>query len=230
MSRASPAPASPETSELILEAAGRIFARKGFRSTTVRQITQAAGVNVAAVNYHFHDKKELYTRVLKRAHQAADRTAAADLADHPQKRLRAFIHGFVEYLFDPRRPDWQGRLLAREIAEPSPALDRLAAESVRPVKEQLCAIVRELLGPGSTDLQVQRSALSVIGQCLHYVHCREMIKRLFPNQPEKARDAGALADHIFHFSLAGITALRRQIKAETKRHRYFSKHSRPSIS
>jgi AcrR family transcriptional regulator len=205
-----------ETRELILEAAGRIFAQQGFRATTVRQITREAGVNLAAVNYHFHDKRELYVRVLQRAHQAAARTAAADGAGDPAKRLHAFIAGFLDYLFDPQRPEWQGRLIAREMAEPSPALDRLVAESVLPVKERLSGIVGELLGPGASEAQRRRASFSVLGQCLYYMHCRELIKRLFPMEMDEREDIGALTEHVFHFSLAGIAALRKQSEAAAK--------------
>src|SRR5271170_2875404 len=113
-----PNSSSVDTRELILNAAGRIFAENGFHATTVRQITREAGVNLAAVNYHFHDKQELYFSALKSAYQAAARTAAADTAGSPEKRLRAFVHGFLGYLLDPKRPAWQGRLIAREMAEP----------------------------------------------------------------------------------------------------------------
>src|SRR5471032_3336158 len=102
---------APETRELILDAAARIFARNGFRATTVRQITREAGVNLAAVNYHFHDKHELYVSVLKRAHQSAANTADADHAGPPRQQLRIFIHNFLAYLLDPKRPKWQGRLI-----------------------------------------------------------------------------------------------------------------------
>jgi AcrR family transcriptional regulator len=180
----------------------------------VRQITHEAGVNIAAINYHFHDKQELYVRVLQQAHQAAARTADADLPGTPQKRLHAFIHAFLDYLFDPKRPEWQGRLIAREMAEPSPALDRLVAESILPVKKRLSRIVRDLLGPGVTESQMRKVAFSILGQCLFYVHCREMTKRLFPEEPRETRDVGALANHVFHFSIGGIATLRRQIKSK----------------
>src|SRR5258705_8518020 len=51
------------TREKILSAAGEVFAEQGFEGATIRAITERAGVNVAAVNYHFRDKAELFTRV-----------------------------------------------------------------------------------------------------------------------------------------------------------------------
>jgi hypothetical protein len=54
---------------------------------------------------------------------------------------------------------------------------------------------------------------SVIGQCLFYVHGREMILRLFPEQRRAPQDIGALAGHIFRFSQAGLAAMRRETTA-----------------
>jgi AcrR family transcriptional regulator len=197
-----------ETRELILTTAGRIFAENGFHATTVRQITREAGVNLAAVNYHFRDKNELYVSVLKRAHQAAARTASADLAGPPEKRLHAFIQMFLGYLLDPKRPAWQGSLIAREMAQPTPALDRLVAESIQPVKRRISGIVKELLGPGVSKAELNLACFSIIGQCLYYVHCREMITRLFPEERRVLRDVETLTSHIFKFSLAGLHASR----------------------
>ena len=64
--------AAPEVSEertrdKILSAAGEVFAEQGFEGATIRAITERAGVNVAAVNYHFRDKAELYTRIWLRS-------------------------------------------------------------------------------------------------------------------------------------------------------------------
>ena len=54
------------TSERILDAAEKLFARRGFYGVSVRDITQDAGVDVALVNYHFGSKQELLDRVLTR--------------------------------------------------------------------------------------------------------------------------------------------------------------------
>jgi AcrR family transcriptional regulator len=212
-----------DTCELILNAAGRIFAENGFHATTVRQITKEAGVNLAAVNYHFHDKQELYVSVLKRAYQAAAKTAEADRADTPQEQLRIFIRNFLAHLLDPKRPEWQGVLIAREMAQPTKALDRLATESIQPVKQRLVGIVTELLGPGVPETRVNLSSASIIGQCLHYVHCREMISRLFPKAASLPRDIETLTEHIYEFSMGGLTAIKGHSKTAAK-HRRLKPH------
>ena len=52
------------TRERIADAAGEIFAERGFDGTTVRDICQRAGANIAAVNYYFGDKQRLYLEAL----------------------------------------------------------------------------------------------------------------------------------------------------------------------
>ena len=139
------------TRERIVAAAGEVFAEHGFRAATVRQITERAGVNLAAVNYHFRDKAELYAQVLQQAHGAATRlgqlTAAARAGLSPAERLRLYVGTFLHYLLDPDRPAWHVRVRARELADPTPALDRLVDEGIRPMSAALCDILRDLTGP-----------------------------------------------------------------------------------
>ena len=54
------------TKNKILDAAENLFADKGFNGTSLREITGVAGVNLAAVNYHFGSKKELIKAVMSR--------------------------------------------------------------------------------------------------------------------------------------------------------------------
>lgn len=57
---------NPETRERLLDAAERLFLERGFQQTSTRDITEAAGANLAAVNYHFHSKQELMVAVAER--------------------------------------------------------------------------------------------------------------------------------------------------------------------
>src|ERR1700688_2252340 len=129
--------AAPEVSEektrhKILAAAGEVFAEQGFEGATIRAITERAGVNVAAVNYHFRDKAELYTRVVLDAcsARAAWRDVIAEAPDSPEERLRSLILHFLEYLLDPDRAAWKRLLMAPEIGNPTQALDGLVNENI----------------------------------------------------------------------------------------------------
>ncbi len=208
-----PSPISPntETRQRLLEAAGEVFAMKGFRDATIREICRRARANLAAVNYHFGDKERLYLEVLVSAYTRAREQYplfSSDFEDiSPALRLSAFIHDLMFSLLDEGMPAWYSKLMAREMIEPTTALDTLVEKMLRPMAERLRAIVRELLGAGVTDDQVRYCQLSIVSQCLHYRHARPLLQRLFPQQKYEPADIQALVDHITRFSLVALKGL-----------------------
>jgi AcrR family transcriptional regulator len=205
--------ASPdETRRQLLEAAGEVFAEAGFRDATVREICRRAGANIAAINYHFGDKETLYTEVLRYSHGKALEKyppllgIAADAP--PGEKLRAFVHSMLRRIFDKGPTAWHGKLMSREMIEPTSALDSLVEERIRPMSDQLWKIVSEILGRPMNDERVRLCAFSVVSQCVFYHHCRPVVARLIPNQlPQDAESIEHLADHITNFSLAAMKHL-----------------------
>jgi len=196
-----------ETRRQLLEAAGEVFAEFGFRDATVREICRRAGANVAAINYHFGDKETLYIEVLRYAHGKALEKypplldVAADAP--PEKKLRAFVQSLLLRIFDKGPTAWHGKIMLREMIEPSAALDSLVEERMRPMAGQLWQIVAEILDRPPNDERVRHCAFSVVSQCVFYHHCRPVVSRLFPKQgPLDAVGIERLADHITNFSLA----------------------------
>src|SRR5262249_41413686 len=122
-----------ETRQRLLEAAGEVFAEHGFRDATIREICEKAKANMAAVHYHFGDKKEIYGAVFDYARTCAvaqfnDLTSPGTPVE---ERLRAFVRAVLKRFFDEGRPAWLGKLVAREMIEPTKALDALANGHVR---------------------------------------------------------------------------------------------------
>lgn len=200
-----------------MEAAGAVFAKRGFRAATVREICRRAGVNVAAVNYHFRDKEHLYATVLQNAHRYAvekhppDGGLPADAP--PEARLEGYVRSFLWRLTDQGRPAWHGLLLIRELSEPTAALDALVDESVRPQFALLHSIVRELLGPKVGHQQMLLCASSIVGQCVHFHLARPILTRLNPGLSFDAQTIENIARHIVRFSRAGIRCLREEAEA-----------------
>ncbi len=203
---------APGTRARLLEAAGEIFAAQGFRAATVRDICDRAGANVAAVHYHFRDKGQLYAEVLQHAHGCALQRfpmhAEEGAEVSAERRLFLFVRAFLQRIFDAGQPAWFGKLIAREMIEPTPALDALVQSNIRPQCVLLMDIVRELLGPAASDERVRWSAGSVVGQCVFYHHSRPVVARLFPEQHYAPEDIERLAEHIAGFSAGALGALR----------------------
>jgi AcrR family transcriptional regulator len=191
--------AAVETRRRILDAAGEVFAEKGFRDATVREIVARAEANLAAVNYHFRDKEGLYAEVLQREMLAVHaKHPIEDVDGPPERRLRAFVGGLLRRVTD--RESRVGRLMAREMIEPTAALDGLAERVIRPIYERLLGIVREIRG--MSKARAELAAKSVLGQILFYKHCAPVIERIDGRLPRLEE----LAEHITRFSLGGIRA------------------------
>src|SRR5262245_23644582 len=129
-----------KTRERILEAAGELFAERGFEGTTVRDICQAAGANVAAVNYYFRDKERLYTEAVVRAHRwRLDQAELPtwDAGTPPREKLADFIHTFFRRVLGGPDDTWRTKLVMREIMQPSAACAEVAQSNIRPQFEIL---------------------------------------------------------------------------------------------
>jgi len=200
---------SAETRRRLLEAAVEVFAEEGFRKATLHEIARRADANIASTGYHFGNKEGLYAAVFEYAErQTANSHPPAQNDDGlPEERLRRHVTSFLSRLLDPNRPAWFARLLAREMIDPTPALDRLVRNRMRANHQQLSAILRDLLGEDATDEAVRLCALSVIAQCTFYRNSAPIISRLYPDLVP-TEEIEHLADHVTRFSLAAIRGLR----------------------
>jgi len=200
--------AQAKTRQQLLEAAGEVFAEVGFRNATVREICQRAGANIAAVNYHFGDKEALYTEVLRHSQERAIKKYPPSLNVPPnapsEERLKAFIHSFLLRIFDEGPIAWHGKLMAREMIDPTAALEKVIEDKLRPLAEDLKNIISQLLDSPPEDERVRLCGCSVVSQCVFYHHCRPVVHHLFPEQRFDAPGIQQLADHITRFSLAAI--------------------------
>ncbi len=197
-----------ETQQRLLEAAGEIFATRGFRAATVREICQRAGANIAAVNYHFGDKEGLYFAVLKSCSEAALKKYPPTLGLKPtatgEERLLAFVRSLLLRIFDEGRPSWHSKLIAHEMAEPTKALAALIDKVYAPALKQLEMIVRDLASRPASVAVVRQCLFSILGQCLYFQNSRPAIQHIHPEQGFAPADLERLAKHITQFSLAGI--------------------------
>jgi AcrR family transcriptional regulator len=204
----------------LIEAAGEVFAEHGYHAATIREITRRAGVNVAAVNYYFRDKEELYSATLMHAHRSACALTAEDAAHlSPEERIHHFVCALLTRFLDPRRPRWHGQLMAREMANPTPMLQHLIDEVFRPKCAWLKDAIRELAGPRLDDEHLGYFAASVIGQCLFYRQNRPVIQALMPDLLGRDDLIDRLSRHITDFTLAAIRNLPARGKATTHHER-----------
>jgi hypothetical protein len=102
-----------------------------------------------------------------------------------------------------------------EVTDPTPALDLIVEEAIRPRLEYLASVVAELLDCPVSDERVMMCVASVQSQCLLALR-NAAADRLYPRLKLTPPTIHELADHIAEFSLAGILSVRRNRRAREK--------------
>jgi len=191
----------------VLEAAGEVFAEKGFKAATVREICSLADVNLASVNYYFGDKEQLYLEAVKLAHPG--RLDEGELA-WPEgmsltDKLRMFLQGFIERLAKESESSWKVRLFRREIIEPTPFCRETLKEYFLNRFSVLEKIAEEILPATTPAWQRRQICFSIVGQCVYFKAARNVISMVIGDDEHEAHyTAEALTEHVIRFSLAAL--------------------------
>lgn len=199
-----------ETRDRLLAVATPLFATRGLKKVTVREICRAAAANVAAVNYHFGDKLGLYREVLQLAIDSMRATCEAGRragdGQPTAERLRRFVRVYMTRVLLDSDQSVTHKLIARELSDPTAAFDDLVEQGMRPRIEYLSVLVADLLGCDLHDPRVLRSVASIQAQTIFYFP-NPVLARLGLKPRLTAHDVNTLVDHITMFSVAGIRAL-----------------------
>ncbi len=151
---------STNTRKAILDAAEKLFAEVGVEAASIRQITAAAGVNLAAVNYHFQSKDHLALEVVARRLQPLnqERLALLDAVEAEaaargevaslEAVLEAFIRPSVEdKVSGERREEAFICLMSRCFQEPKPEIQAFVSRQFSEIIRRFdAAILRAVPG------------------------------------------------------------------------------------
>lgn len=206
--------AAGTTRKRILDAAERLFADRGFLETSVRDITAEAGVNLAAINYHFGGKDALYgevivrrLRLLRTRRLEAIRGALRPAAGRP--KLEDLLRAFGEAVLEPTS-DWgEGRvvvqLLTRELAEGRMPPGVCDVELMQPVESALMKGLR-ILEPRLTARAARMAVHALTAQLFHLVHVAR-IQGSLHERTVHGLPFNETLEHLVRFSAAGIRGL-----------------------
>lgn len=194
----------------ILDAAEVLFSERGYAGTVVRDITCAAGVNVASVNYHFQGKRNLYLEVFRRRIPALREGRLRAIRGQPaggepqtlEELVRSFVEHFIRDLYFSRTSTHFMNLVFREVSQPGPAFELVTEEMILPVQRAFC----DALCRTRPDLNRDEAILcigSVIGQIIHFLRAREVIS-LMSGRRFTRPFVDRISRHITEFSLRGI--------------------------
>jgi len=202
------------TRERLLEAAGRVFAQKGYRDATIAGICKQARANIAAVNYHFGGKRKLYVAVWHHLfHESLKRyppEGGVPESAPPEERLAGRVGSLIRRVLSR---DNSFTIMEQELGDPTGLLEGPIKKAITPLRTRMLELVSELLGEGATERQIEFCVMSIMSQCMALRHRMRMRKPPHARKWLTPSGIHKLAEHITQFSLGGIREVRRQIKS-----------------
>lgn len=204
--------AKPDTKDRILDAAEKLFAEQGFAATSLRQITSLAGVNLAAVNYHFQSKDALIVAVMARKIGPINRRRlelldACEAKGSP--RVEEILRCFFMPLFEAGEAGVDlasfPRLLARIYTESGDHV----VEIFKATFQEVAARFREAFHRAMPGMDWQTVALAIhfsIGAVAHFLGAHRMLSVLAGGEGEQM-PFRQIADHMIRFCAAGMRAM-----------------------
>ena len=195
----------PDTKTRILDAAEKLFGMNGFDSTSLRDITAEADVNLAAVNYHFQSKDSLMEAVICRRIEPVNRRrlellAAAGENPTVEQILRAFLTPvIVELNISSVAP-----LLGRALADPGQFLERIFRTQFAPLAQRFAdALARAL--PDLPVAEISWRQHFMVGGMTHLLMWRPHLKEMTGGLCDSS-DREALLERAVIFFSAGFRA------------------------
>lgn len=166
---------SEDVKTRILEAAKSLFAKQGYAATTVRQICEEAGANVALVSYHYGGKEKLFLTILEAGLPTAEYFSMIDQIQDPLRRIKVFIADFIRFTVENEQ---LAQIMTHEITMQT---DR--SEIVRPytfpVWQRLRTAIEEGREQGRLHYEsLDQAQLHVMGTLVFPAHNKQYLASL----------------------------------------------------
>lgn len=157
-----------ETKARLIQCAGRLIADQGYDRTTSKDICRLAGVNMAAVNYHFGSREGLYQAVLDEVYHYVLSPVEIETIYHmdigPREKLMKLLDLYVkEALFSE---SWQVKVSIRELINPSDVFTRFVESYIGRKLTPVLDILSSYLGLPAHDARVPRAFLAALSPFL----------------------------------------------------------------
>ena len=197
----------------LLDAAECLFAAHGYEGASIRDITAVAKCNVAAVNYHFAGKQNLYNEVFRRRLRtirqirlsAIEKVMSEDGCKASlENLLREFSIAFLEPVASQTQDRQIVKMLTREMLEQRLPKNMFATEMFIPTMTALHKALKKLCTT-LNDSKTQLCIHSLIAQLVHVIHLKELFDH-DDNPKLPTFDLDIFIDHIVDFSVAAIRA------------------------
>ncbi|QNN23285.1 TetR/AcrR family transcriptional regulator [Planctomycetales bacterium ZRK34] len=196
----------------LITAAEELFAEHGFGGTSVRDITAEAGANVAAVNYHFGSKHQLYQKLFEirlaemrrfRTHAVHRALDEAEPIGDVAAIVDTFARAFMQPLSDPQRGRIMLKLFMRELSDPHLPPGMFMQQMAEPMQELMRDALQRTC-PGLGEQAARMCFHSLVGQLVHLVQVWKMMVDVGQTDSDLQSYVDTGLRHVVRFTVAGI--------------------------
>ena len=200
------------TRERLLEKAESLFAQRGYHAVSVREITAAARCNMASVNYHFSNKKNLYLEVFRsrwipreqRIYAEFEKSVDCLEKPTPELVIKALARAYLEGPLADEEFKRHRQLIVRELNNPTEAFELAADQTLRPLFKKLYRLLEFFARGDVNEDNLSFDILSIFGIILYFNYSRPMVSRI----TGKSYDADfktRLIEQMVRFSSYGLS-------------------------
>ena len=201
------------TQEKVLHGATELFAKKGFQDTTVQDICEKAGSNIAAVNYHFGSKGRLYLASWAYAARLSEEEGGPiDNSLPPEKWLRQVVQQRIKVMFTEGPGGWFPLLIHHEIHNRSPYFEEVLDTFMGAIRQEFIRKISAYLGPEATPFQTESAVHAIMGFMPMASHMRHHGRKRLTDE-----ELGQLTRQTQAYILGGLKAVKQLIHKEARR-------------
>ena len=201
------------TRDRLLDEAEDLFAQRGYHAVSVREITKAAESNLAAVNYHFGNKQNLYLEVFRarwlprasRIQQSFKQSLKNNGNPTPNMVVQSFARSFLEGPMSADERTRHLKLISGELVQPTEAFELVVEQVFRPLFGKFLEDLRKAMPDTIDEKQMVLNVFSILSMVLYFNFARPLITSFVGGQEGKDIET-RLVDHIVQFSLSGVNA------------------------
>lgn len=199
------------TKERILNEAEALFAQRGYYAVSVREITTAAECNLAAINYHFGNKENLYLEVFRarwvpragRVRAYVRESLGAQDSVSPKAVAQAMAEAFLMGPLSDEERQRQHQLMFRELGQPTEAFELVAEQVLLPFFKGLAETLRSFMPEGLDEERLLLNVLSMFAVVLYFSLAQVAVTRITGREYDSEFKA-LLVEHIVDFCRKGL--------------------------
>jgi AcrR family transcriptional regulator len=197
-----------QTRSCLMDAAKRLFARKGFDATSVKTLAEEAGVNVSLVSYHFGGKEGLYKACLSQFTEknlATAKRVLQPVSSGAEFRIR--LRMFMEEVFEGfiSEPELM-RILHRDIELSMPHTMEVFGSTIMKMAETLVDFIKRAQAAGviRKDVDPLTCVGFLMGVAQHFMRIDHISKKFFNRSIRDKAHREVVLDHYFKLFLEGL--------------------------